>query len=131
MDKISILTYLADNSVLVIPKYQREYCWKKENCYELFEDLKTIISNSNDRTHYMGAIISSQDGNVKRAGIRKNIIDGQQRLTTLSLLILAMIQLSKEPDLLNFEERDDFFPRADLENAIWNRSDRSGKKIDT
>ena len=79
MDKISILTYLADNSVLVIPKYQREYCWKKENCYELFEDLKTIISNSNDRTHYMGAIISSQDGNVKRAGIRKNIIDGQQR----------------------------------------------------
>ena len=44
MDKISILTYLADNSVLVIPKYQREYCWKKENCYELFEDLKTIIS---------------------------------------------------------------------------------------
>lgn len=129
MDKISILTYLADNSVLVIPKYQREYCWKKENCYELFEDLKTIISNSNDRTHYMGAIISSQDGNVKRAGIRKNIIDGQQRLTTLSLLILAMIQLSKEPDLLNFEERDDFFPRADLENAIWNRSDRSGKKL--
>ena len=129
MDKISILTYLADNSVLVIPKYQREYCWKKENCYELFDDLKTIISNSNDRTHYMGAIISSQDGNIKRAGIRKNIIDGQQRLTTLSLLILAMIQLSKEPDLLNFEERDDFFPRADLENAIWNRSDRSGKKL--
>lgn len=129
MDKISILTYLADNSVLVIPKYQREYCWKKENCYELFDDLKTIISNSNDRTHYMGAIISSQDGNIKRAGLRKNIIDGQQRLTTLSLLILAMIQLSKEPDLLNFEERDDFFPRADLENAIWNRSDRSGKKL--
>ena len=40
-----------------------------------------------------------------------------------------MIQRAKEPDLLNFEERDDFFPRADLENAIWNRSDRSGKKL--
>lgn len=126
MDKISILTYLAQNNVLVIPRYQREYCWKKNNCFELFEDLKTIISNNTNQTHYMGAIISSQSGNIINSNNRKNIIDGQQRLTTLSLLILAMLQLSKESNLLLFQDREneDIFPRASLESAIWNTGGR-------
>lgn len=126
MDKISILTYLANNNVLVIPRYQREYCWKKNNCFELFEDLKTIISNNTNQTHYMGAIISSQSGKIINSNNRKNIIDGQQRLTTLSLLILAMLQLSKESNLLLFQDREneDIFPRASLESAIWNTGGR-------
>ena len=126
MDKIDILTYLSNNNVLVIPKYQREYCWKKENCFELFDDLKSIVSKSNDQTHYMGAIISSQNSNIRSANNKKNIIDGQQRLTTLSLLILAMLQLSKEPGLIVFQDREseDIFPRSSLENAIWNTGRR-------
>lgn len=75
----------------IIPLYQRNYDWKEENCEQLFHDL-IKLHNSDRKSHFFGSIVSSiQSGTEDRY-----IIDGQQRITTVSLLLIAMVNASKE-----------------------------------
>lgn len=75
----------------IIPLYQRNYDWKEENCEQLFEDL-VKLHKSNRKSHFFGSIVSSiQSGTEDRF-----IIDGQQRITTVSLLLIAMVNAQKE-----------------------------------
>ena len=74
----------------VIPVYQRKYDWKDENCYQLYEDLKRIVLDRRD-SHFFGSIVSSVVGSG--ATTEYHIIDGQQRLTTVTLLLLAIRNL--------------------------------------
>ena len=80
------------NNRYVIPVYQRKYDWKIENCNKLYEDLKKIIRKQRD-SHFFGSIVSQvvPDGSK----IEFHIIDGQQRLTTVTLLLLAISNLVK------------------------------------
>ena len=77
----------------VIPVYQRKYDWKEENCRQLYEDLKKIVSDKRD-SHFFGSIVSSVIGNG--ATTEYHIIDGQQRLTTVTLLLLAIRNLIQQ-----------------------------------
>lgn len=74
----------------VIPVYQRNYDWKKEQCKQLFDDLCDIIKN-NFRTHFFGSIVCISDEDSDNQ--QYIIIDGQQRLTTVSLTLLALYNL--------------------------------------
>ena len=74
----------------VIPVYQRKYDWKLENCSQLYYDLKKIIRDKRD-SHFFGSIVSSVVPNGSK--IEYHIIDGQQRLTTVTLLLLAIRNL--------------------------------------
>ena len=75
----------------IIPLYQRNYDWKEENCEQLFQDL-IKLHNSDRKSHFFGSIVSSvQSGTEDRF-----IIDGQQRITTVSLLLIAMVNAKKE-----------------------------------
>lgn len=75
---------LSNGKSYSVPPYQRDYSWKDEHWEDLWEDLMTIEANHED--HYMGAL-------VLESGERKQfrIIDGQQRMATLSILILACV----------------------------------------
>lgn len=76
----------------IIPVYQRNYDWLIENCDQLFNDL-IKLNKSNRSTHFFGSIVtSSADG----YGLNRLVIDGQQRLTTISLLLLAGIKAVKD-----------------------------------
>lgn len=71
----------------IIPVYQRPYSWKKENCKLLFEDLMTAYKKGSS-SHFFGSIVYVEND---VGGINEyQIIDGQQRLTTVSLLLLAI-----------------------------------------
>ena len=73
----------------IIPVYQRNYDWKRENCKQLFDDLVSVIKEGKS-THFFGSIVSyahSKDEVV--------LIDGQQRITTISLILIAMINAMK------------------------------------
>lgn len=74
----------------VIPVYQRNYDWKIENCRKLYDDLVKIIKGHR-KSHFFGSLVSvyNPDGHNEEF----LIIDGQQRLTTVSLLFLAMYNL--------------------------------------
>lgn len=74
----------------VIPVYQRNYDWKMENCKQLFDDLVKIVRN-NRKSHFFGSIVSVYNPDGRNSEFL--IIDGQQRLTTVSLLFLAMYNL--------------------------------------
>ena len=95
----------------VIPVYQRNYDWKTENCKQLYDDLVKVIRNRR-KNHFFGSIVSTYkpDG----ANEEFQIIDGQQRLTTVSLLLLAMYNLIRQgkvapsDDLLSVRIYEDY-----------------------
>lgn len=73
-----------------IPKFQRDYTWEVEQWDDLWEDMKALLSREEEE-HYMGYLVLQTSNN-------KNfqVIDGQQRLTTLSLIILATLKCLKD-----------------------------------
>jgi uncharacterized protein with ParB-like and HNH nuclease domain len=79
----------------IIPVYQRNYDWRKDNCRQLFTDLIAILQQKR-ASHYFGSIVSLCTN--KAADDEYIIIDGQQRITTLMLMMIAMIHLVKETD---------------------------------
>lgn len=74
----------------VIPVYQRNYDWKTENCKQLYDDLIKLIRNHR-RSHFFGSLVSVYNPDGRNTEFL--VIDGQQRLTTVSLLLLAMYNL--------------------------------------
>ena len=72
----------------IIPVYQRNYDWKKENCKQLFDDLVSVIKEKKER-HFFGSIVSYAQGRDEIV-----LIDGQQRITTVSLILIAVVNAS-------------------------------------
>ena len=65
-----------------IPKFQRDYTWETENWDDLWQDIKALLNDENVE-HYLGYLVLQTINNKEF-----QIIDGQQRLTTFSLMIL-------------------------------------------
>ena len=74
----------------IIPVYQRNYDWKTENCKQLYDDLVKVVKY-NRKSHFFGSIVSVYNPDGRNTEFL--VIDGQQRLTTVSLLLLAMYNL--------------------------------------
>lgn len=88
----------------VIPVYQRKYDWKYENCQQLYNDLKKIVIDERD-SHFFGSIVSAVVPNGSK--IEYHIIDGQQRLTTITLLLLAIRNLIAQGKVMTDEGKLD------------------------
>lgn len=96
----NILRFLElGNHQFVIPVYQRTYKWTRLNCKQLLLDILKA-SNPENKTHFLGSIVYITDEHYQATQINKlSIIDGQQRLTTISLLLMAMVKyLEENPD---------------------------------
>lgn len=77
--------FTGGDTCLVIPVYQRNYDWKLEHCARLFDDLVETIREDRP-SHFFGSIVYKDEGAIGES----TIIDGQQRLTTVNLLFLAL-----------------------------------------
>ena len=78
-------TLIRSGSKYFIPKFQRDYSWDVEQWDDLWQDIETMFEETGD--HYMGyLVLQSKDGKIS------HIIDGQQRFTTISIIILAAIK---------------------------------------
>lgn len=88
----------------VIPVYQRKYDWKYENCRQLYDDLKKIVIDGRE-SHFFGSIVSAVVPNGSK--IEYHIIDGQQRLTTITLLLLAIRNLVAQGKVTTDEDKLD------------------------
>ncbi len=90
-DATPLLKFIKDNqkNQLVIPIYQRVYSWEKEQCKQLWDDIIKIGGNDKMDGHFIGSILYVLDG-IKYSDNALLIIDGQQRLTTITLLLIAL-----------------------------------------
>jgi len=77
-------------SQFIIPVFQRDYSWAEENCRQLWKDLLAIADAAPDRGHFIGSVVYIQTGDSSAGFTRWLLIDGQQRVTTLTLLLTAL-----------------------------------------
>ena len=89
----------------VIPVYQRNYDWTIAQCGELFRDI-IAVEKEKRGSHFIGSIVYLHEGNIiLTSEVRELvIIDGQQRLTTINILYVALYRYAKENDLPEQEE---------------------------
>lgn len=92
--KYHTLNTLFAERVFRIPKYQRFYSWEKKQRADLFSDLRTLAKKGEDRHHFMATVVCLRTNEVKPIDSVEyriyDIVDGQQRLTTLILLLKAI-----------------------------------------
>lgn len=74
----------------VIPIFQRTYSWDEANCRQLWEDILRVGGNANLDSHFIGSAVYIPETDVGAAIPRWLVIDGQQRITTMTLLLLAL-----------------------------------------
>jgi uncharacterized protein with ParB-like and HNH nuclease domain len=85
-----VIQYFNGEKQHLIPLFQRPYTWKESNWQSLWDDLMVQYDLGESGTHFMGAIVSVPAYSVP-VGVNKHlIIDGQQRLTTVSLILCAL-----------------------------------------
>ena len=84
--------FTGEKTLFLIPLYQRKYAWQRKHCERLFADL-VKVKRENRKSHFFGSIVSIRANDIDDDLL---IIDGQQRITTISLLILAAIQACRD-----------------------------------
>lgn len=99
-NETKIEDFLASNKTqFVIPVYQRNYDWTLLQCGQLLNDIFEAGKNSKINAHFVGSIVYIHDDVYTSSRIKELIvIDGQQRLTTITLIYLAIYHLAKELD---------------------------------
>ncbi|GAA8907255.1 DUF262 and DUF1524 domain-containing protein [Helicobacter pylori] len=117
-DATPLLKFIKDNqkNQLVIPIYQRVYSWEKEQCKQLWDDIIKIGGNDKMDRHFIGSILYVIH-DAKYSNNTLLIIDGQQRLTTITLLLTAL------RDHLSDEVK-----RKEIEDHYLINSDKDGDK---
>lgn len=100
--KYQTLNGLFTDRVFQIPKYQRFYSWQKKQREDLFGDIRELAKKGEDRHHFMATIVCFRTRDVKSIGSLEyrmyDIVDGQQRLTTLILIMKAIQKRLDEGD---------------------------------
>ena len=96
-NEINLNRFLSQSDTqFIIPVYQRNYDWSHHQCKQLLDDILEIGTNSKKNAHFIGSIVYVHDDVYSASGIRElTTIDGQQRLTTLTLIYLVIYRLAK------------------------------------
>jgi len=96
-NEVALQTFLSQpKTQFVIPVYQRNYDWTEHQCEQLFRDILEVGARPG-ATHFIGSIVFIHDGLYTTADVRQLVvIDGQQRLTTITVLYLAIHKRLKE-----------------------------------
>lgn len=93
----NLLSVIKGPKQFVIPIYQRTYSWQLSQCNQLFNDILRISKEDDVHGHFLGSVVYFQESIHTVSDVPKLlVIDGQQRLTTVSLLILALAKFIKE-----------------------------------
>lgn len=92
--------FLATNeTTFAIPVYQRNYDWTLTQCKQLLHDIIETGKNDKTNAHFIGSIVYVHDDVYTASGLTElTIIDGQQRLTTITLIYIALYRLAKKLD---------------------------------
>ncbi len=118
-----LLEFLKEAPQFVIPIYQRTYSWTKKECDQLWHDIIRTGENETISEHFVGSIVHIEEGH-SNITVRSPhlVIDGQQRLTTVTLLIAALAKA------LGDNEPVDGFSARKLRNYYLLNSEETGER---
>ncbi|GAA8189853.1 DUF262 and DUF1524 domain-containing protein [Helicobacter pylori] len=118
-DAMKLLDFIGKSQErqFVIPIYQRVYSWEKEQCKQLWDDIIKIGGDDKMDGHFIGSILYVLDGIYTTSHNELLIIDGQQRLTTITLLLTALRN-----------HLSDEVKRKEIEDHYLINSDKDGDK---
>lgn len=124
--KESISTLLLSKVVFCIPSYQREYAWEKKQVTDLIEDVDAVVQEG-VRSHYMGTVVRYLRKNDEPLRLdnesyaKEEIVDGQQRLTTIILYVAILYRLIMDKTI-DDEERSSFDRQRHKYVIVGNRA---------
>jgi uncharacterized protein with ParB-like and HNH nuclease domain len=134
VDQKTIFDLLSDKKAdFLIPDYQRPYAWNEEQCQALWDDIFAFSFPGNDyeafddnEEYFLGSIVTYKNEKGK-----SEVIDGQQRLTTLMLILRAFYD-----KFANMQDKNSKLTRERIEKCIWKTdtfgsADKSTLKIDS
>ncbi|EGQ9824103.1 DUF262 domain-containing protein [Vibrio parahaemolyticus] len=134
VDQKTIIDLLSDKKAdFLIPDYQRPYAWNEEQCQTLWDDIFLFSFPENDfeafdenEEYFLGSIVT-----YKNESGRSEVIDGQQRLTTLMLILRAFYD-----KFANMQDKNSKLTRDRIEKCIWKTdtfgtADKNTLKIDS
>lgn len=124
-----LLSLLDGKKQFTIPIYQRTYSWQLKQCQQLLEDIIRIGSDASEQSHFIGSIVYFKAGTSPITSVPELlVIDGQQRLTTVSLLLVALTHhLKKHPKITIGDESYEEVQETYLVNM--HRKDESKYKL--
>lgn len=124
----NLLTLLKKSSQFVVPIYQRVYSWQEPECTQLWHDILRAGENTELGAHFTGSIVYVARGRSTNTSADPDlIIDGQQRVTTVMLLLAALAsRLEKLPEAEQ-EPVDGFSPRK-IRNRYLLNDDENGER---
>ena len=123
-EEVGFLELLDDVVQYHVPKWQRRYCWGEADVTRLIEDLASIAAAANaERAHYGGALITfCPPGQPPGVPTTQRVVDGQQRLTTVSLLLACVA------DQMGDDDRYGEWARADIRDLLRNRREKASAR---
>jgi len=150
-DAVPLQKILNSNLQMIIPIFQREYSWEKEQVRTLWEDINKLyksVDKNGSNTHFLGPIVRVEVSQSSVDTRRFYLIDGQQRITTLMILLSCLRNMIKEKSkdivrkiesgyLLNYEEKKEnkykLIPsegdRENFKKIIDGQIDLTGSKL--
>ncbi|GAD90047.1 hypothetical protein VHA01S_031_00590 [Vibrio halioticoli NBRC 102217] len=115
VDSLSVEALLSDSNEYVIPMYQRNYAWGEGEINQLILDVKDYQKKVNDKgeqqPYYIGTLVV-----FERAKDKLEVIDGQQRFTTLTLIAICLYNMSQSNDFPSLEFSRFTQPNLDFES---------------
>jgi hypothetical protein len=97
-----VLDLLDPENCVTIPRYQRKYAWTEVNAHQLINDLAKTLTDPAEKSHWIGVAITRNLSGTEKCGVQDmnhnciELIDGQQRFTTLRLWLLALEHYANE-----------------------------------
>lgn len=123
-----LLTLLKASSQFIVPIYQRLYSWQEPECEQLWADILRAGSNPNLGAHFTGSIVYvARDQATNTSAEPDLIIDGQQRVTTVTLILAALAARLEELPSKEQEPWDGFSPRK-IRNRYLLNDDEEGER---
>jgi uncharacterized protein with ParB-like and HNH nuclease domain len=122
-NETQINNFLQSSDVqFVIPVYQRNYDWTTHQCGELLRDIISVEAD-NRGTHFIGSIVFIHEGIYSTSEVKELvIIDGQQRLTTINILYVALFRFAKERNLV--QQADMLYKKFLINEYVQNESSK-------
>ena len=88
----------------LVPFFQRQYSWRKREWHNLYTDIVALVEGDDDAKHFLGPLVCTPFHQIPGDGSRYQLIDGQQRLTTLTLALAALRDVARLKGFEDFAE---------------------------